>query len=132
MKNATTDVLGLLAERGYRITRSRREMYRLLRAATSPLTIQELAARTASNETSAYRFMSLLKHEGLVEEILIRDSKPKYALDDHHHHHIVCIDCGYVAHVPCATPPTRPKHVSGFAEVREHEVTFYGTCTRCG
>lgn len=131
MKHASEDMLHALTERGYRITEARRGLCAALTAAKDPLTIQELAERTASDEASAYRFIALLRKERLVEEIVVRGERPRYAPADHHHHHVVCTDCGVVAHVPCGDAPHAPRTVPGFATIEDHDVTFYGRCVSC-
>lgn len=129
--NDASPLLHALSERGYRITAARRELARTLAAARSPLTIQELANRTASDEASAYRFVRTLADEDLLEEIVVRGERPRYALRTHHHHHVVCTGCGFIAHVPCGTEPTPPRTVRGFTAITDHDVTFYGQCAKC-
>lgn len=130
MKSASKHIIDTLAERGYRITEARRELTSCLANSSQPLTIQDLAQATKSDEASAYRFIALLQKEALAEAIAVRGEKPRYALALHHHHHVVCTDCGLVAHVPCADEPTLPSTI-GFDEIVGHEVTFYGRCATC-
>lgn len=131
MKHASDTILHALSERGYRLTEARRELCAYLTSAKNPLTIQELAEGTKSDEASAYRLIALLKKEVLVEEIMTRGEKPRYAPAGHHHHHVVCTDCGLVAHVPCGDALRTPRAVPGFTSIDDHEVTFYGRCVSC-
>ena len=131
MKSATKKILNTLSERGYRVTKAREMVCQALEKSRSPLTVQELAGRVLVDEVSVYRTIDLLLAEKLVEEILIRDERPRYALSTHHHHHAVCHDCGKVAHIPCGREPQNPKRVPGFKSIDSHDLTFYGVCDTC-
>lgn len=131
MKNASHDILHTLSERGYRITDARRVLVNLLVNAAAPRTIQELTAASTHNESSVYRFITVLVDEGLVEEINAKGQKARYAPAFHHHHHAVCTSCGLVSHVPCVAAPVVPDDFSALTEVVDHEVTFYGRCRTC-
>ncbi|MEX0918119.1 MAG: transcriptional repressor [Candidatus Paceibacterota bacterium] len=132
MKGASTYMLDTLQARGYRVTKTRRELCTELAKASHPLTIRELAELVNSDEASVYRFVHLLQKEDLVHEITTRGERPRFEFKNEHHHHVVCTGCGKVAHVPCAYTPQVPKDsLSGFAEVNDHDLTFYGTCLAC-
>lgn len=130
MQSAMNNTLSILAERGYRITQSRKEVIALLAESSKPLTIQELSTAAASNEASVYRTLSLLLSEGLAES-LQRRREVRYALASGHHHHLICTECGYTLHLQCTGAPPRPGAHSDFARIEDHEVTFYGVCTAC-
>ncbi len=130
MSKASKAIIEKLSERGHRITGARKAVIEILSNDHAALTIQALAKRAAADEASVYRTMHLLLAEGLVEEIQVRGGRSRFALTGHHHHHAVCRGCGTVAHVPCAEA-LQPPQIAGFAELDEHEVTFYGLCNAC-
>lgn len=131
MNDATANVLAELQARGYRITDARKSVCQALANAGAPITVQELVARTDHDEASVYRCIRMLHEEALVEEIVTRSDRPRYELHTHHHHHAVCTDCGFVAHVACTKKPAAPASVAGFDSIEDHDVTFYGRCSRC-
>ena len=130
MKKATKNILATLQERGYRVTKARQNVVDILACQGEPQTIKDLAAAADADEASVYRTIEMLRAEGLVEEIALIGSKPRFSLQHGHHHHIVCGDCGVVAHIPCEKVAT-PKLPKDFASVDSHELTFYGRCKNC-
>jgi len=120
-----------LRSKGYRITPARVALLQSLTESSTPHTIQELADRTDSNETSVYRNIELFSKEHLVEVINLNDSLPRYALSHQHHHHIACTHCDFIAHIPCSgTFIPKPIHTT-FDHITSHEVTYYGICKNC-
>jgi len=127
MKNA----LKLLRKKGYRITPARIALLNSLIQSDTPRTIQELVTCTPSNEVSVYRNIELFTNQRIIEVINLVDSLPRYALSHGHHHHIVCTCCDFIAHIPCNdTSLSIPNHTS-FANITDHEVTYYGICKNC-
>lgn len=132
MKQVTKKILDMLTERGYRITRARAEICDILASLKRPLTIQEIIDKTASDETSVYRFISMLTQEKLVEKITVRNDVSRYALAfQDHHHHVICTGCGFIAHISCEHEPNTPKRIQEFSQIDDHEITFYGVCQKC-
>jgi len=131
MNQANNQIIKSLSERGYRITGARKEISTVILAAKEPLTIQDLVDRVFVDEASVYRTVETLKKENLIEEILLKNERPRYASSHDHHHHVVCSDCGYIAHIACDVEPDIPKSVKGFKCIDSHELTFYGLCSNC-
>ncbi len=131
MKTASTTILDTLRDRGYRVTQARTEVIEALAKKHEPQSIQSLCTEVRVDETSVYRTISMLKQEGLIEEINIQGGATRYALTHGHHHHVVCTNCEKVVHVACATEPKKPPHVEGFSSITSHELTFYGVCSCC-
>jgi len=131
MKDAIRQVTDELQARGYRLTRARRSIVDALYKAKHPQAIRALAAKVDADDASVYRTIDMLSAEGLVERIRLPDGSQAYALAFGHHHHLICTTCNRVLHIPCkgmrAKLPTHPD----FANVEDHEVTYYGTCTAC-
>lgn len=130
MKEAT--ILNVLREKGYRITKPRREIVTILLAMEEPLTISDIVMRVrGADAASVYRLVGLLREEGMLE-VVHGVGNERYELAHEHHHHAVCTKCGHMAHVPCTNaglPPT--SRVFGFHSIVSHEVMLYGICTRC-
>lgn len=131
MKDAMTETLGVLRERGYRVTKARERVVAVLASQDQPSTIQALARVVAADEASVYRTIETLRAEGLIEEIALPGEKPKFSLQHGHHHHIVCTDCGIVVHIPCHGIAVPLKVNAHFADIERHEVTYYGRCKAC-
>lgn len=131
MTNTSDELLHALAENGYRVTSARRNIVEAVVKSTTPVTIQELAQLVSADTASVYRTVSLLTERGLLEEIKVRGGRSRYATARHHHHHVVCRGCGVIAHTDCDQSLSAPKNIPGFAQIDEHEVTFYGLCQTC-
>lgn len=131
MKTASTEILKILTQRGYRVTQARTEVIEALLKHHAPLSIQSLRELVRVDETSVYRTIAMLQKEKLVEEITTQGGVARYALSHGHHHHVVCTTCKKVAHVACGRKPLIPHNVEGFAAIRSHELTFYGICMSC-
>ncbi len=130
MKHATDEILAHLSSGGYRVTKARKAVIHELVKATQPITVPELVARLKGvDEASVYRTVRTLLDENLLEEILISQGSPRYALAHGHHHHAVCTSCGVLEHIACELEKMRlPK---GFSSVSSHDVTLYGLCKKC-
>ena len=98
------DITNLLKVKGYRITKSRREVASALQQ--YPLTIQEIFLRTQKkaiecNLSSVYRAIQLFFKLGVIKEIDFGDGKKRYEYTQlgKHHHHVVCNNCCEVTDV---------------------------------
>ena len=131
MKRATKKLITKLRARGYRVTDARIEVCDIMVRSNLPRTIQNIASKTTADEASVYRTIHILKKEALIEEILVKGGRPRYAAIAHHHHHVICTDCGHIAHLACDLEPTLPKNVPNFTNINSHDLTFYGLCGGC-
>jgi len=129
--NASREVLTALREKGYRVTRVRKELITTLASLREPLTILELAEHVDADPVSVYRNIALLLKLGHIEEIAERGKDRRYALAGSHHHHIICTNCGYVTHIPCSDRQKFRVHHKHFSVIESHDVTFYGRCHSC-
>ena len=131
MQSAINKLIKTLTNKGYRITKARREIIEALMHSKRPQTIQDLVTAVSADEASVYRTVHLLKKTGLIEEIVLKDERPRYAVAHGHHHHAVCTDCGRVAHIACQPELATPELVPGFKSIESHEITYYGLCSQC-
>jgi Fur family transcriptional regulator, ferric uptake regulator len=114
---AEADLEQLLRTRGYRVTRPRRAVWEVLRAAERHLTVEQIAsaAEALGHEldlASVYRTLDLLEELGLARSSRLGDadaSRWELAHPDEHFH-LVCTVCGEVDH-----------HVGSLvADIRDH------------
>ena len=83
---------------------------------------------------AVYLVLNDLTRAGLLRRFEPAGSAARYErrIGDNHHH-LVCDSCGRVEDVDCVTgqaPCLSPSDGAGF-QVREAEVTFWGTCAEC-
>jgi Fur family transcriptional regulator, ferric uptake regulator len=127
----------------YRQTAPRRRILAALRAATTPLTAQEVGRQAGTSVPSTYRGLGLLVRLGMVSAHADRGDVPtgderhvwRYSLcaEAAHHHHFVCQSCHTVLDL---VSPRLEEAVSALAQANglalaEHEVTLRGYCARC-
>ena len=123
---------------GQRQTAQREAIFRVIRRAKGPLTVDQIhqRARRASPRmgiATVYRAIKLLVEADEILPVMLPDGQARYeAADLGHHHHFRCRVCGQVydmAYCPVSIPAgtTFP---GGF-RVEDHELTLYGTCPNC-
>jgi Fur family transcriptional regulator, ferric uptake regulator len=131
MINSSQEILNVLKNRGHKITEVRKAVVEVLATAKLPLSIQQIVPLVLGDEASVYRTISLLLTEHLIEELTLPGKATKYAISHGHHHHAVCLKCDLVVHLSCDSKISTPKKIPGFSRVDNHDVTFYGLCTKC-
>lgn len=134
---STEDVL---RSGGFRATKSRRALLRLLEKAGTPLSIQQIAlawGKTAPNITTLYRSLTDLSSAGIVRRIDLNTGTAhfEYSPSRPHHHHIVCNDCGKVEELEyCAVGGLEKKLQQTskyFKDIYSHNLEFFGRCVAC-
>ncbi len=131
MKDASKKIIEELTTRGYRITKARIEVLETLAKTHAPLSIQAITEAVTVDTVSVYRTIAMLKNEQLIEEVTTQGEASRYEISHGHHHHVVCVSCNLLVHLPCDVEPTKQVHVPGFTSINSHELTYYGTCTKC-
>lgn len=127
----------LLTSKGYSITSSRFELFKLL-LGKEPLTMAEITsiASTFANRATVYRNIELFEKLGIVNRLQI-GWKYKLELSDRfhpHHHHISCISCGKIEQL---TPDNAlEKYFMTQAsklgyKLSDHQLELSGTCMTC-
>lgn len=76
-----------------------------------------------------YKNVNFLKDENILDEINVRDSKPKYEVIKHSHGHFVCKVCKKVIDFEVKNV-CDPIH-EDIEKVDESDVFLYGTCKEC-
>jgi Fe2+ or Zn2+ uptake regulation protein len=95
------NVLDVLKNHGYRLTKARRELLKVVKG--YPMTVQEIYSTLRKKKididlASVYRSLELFVEMGVVHIIQLGEDKKRYELieSDNHHHHLVCNTCGSI------------------------------------
>ena len=131
-------ILGLLRERGGRLTTARRAIITALLSARGHVTADELAAAVQQAHpdvhlTTIYRCLDALEELGVVDHVHLGHGRAVYHLTEEAHLHLVCDQCGAVVEVPdvlFADLAGRLQADYGFA-IRPHHFAVLGRCQSC-
>ena len=131
-------ILGLLRERGGRLTTARRAIITALLGAGGHVTADELAAAVQGAHpdvhlTTIYRCLDALEELGVVDHAHLGHGRAVYHLTDEPHLHLVCDRCGTVVEVPDALFEDlagRLQAAYGFA-IRPRHFAVLGRCQEC-
>ncbi|MGH3440908.1 MAG: Fur family transcriptional regulator [Nitriliruptorales bacterium] len=134
------EVAETLREHGYRLTRPRQAVWRVLLEAEGHLTAEQVAAAVEErspgvNLASIYRSLALLADLDLVRETRVGEgdaARWEVAHPDEHFH-LVCENCGEVTHHAGDLVDQVRGHLAaehGF-EARSVELIVTGCCARC-
>jgi Fur family transcriptional regulator, ferric uptake regulator len=126
------------ASLGQRQTRQRDQIVSVIRAASGPLTVQEILERAQQElpglgVATVYRTLNLLQEAGQVNTVILPTGETRYEMSDiGHHHHFQCRVCQQVYdldHCPVSVPDGASLG-KGYV-VENHELTLYGVCPAC-
>jgi len=123
-----------LRTRGLRLSTARRLLLEALFAAPAPTSAARLARSLSLEESSVYRNLELLEHNGLVRHIHLGHSPGLYALtSDHELEYLYCDRCARVTAVsPDSLDPVREHIQSEFGYVPSFtHFALVGTCEEC-
>jgi Fur family ferric uptake transcriptional regulator len=124
-----------LAQSGYRVTGTRREVLRTIIDWDGPFTIEELAlALPAVGRATVYRTVKVLQEADLVCRMTLEDGSIRYGLSQgEHHHHLICSACGRVTEFADADIDARiALSAERFQfELAGHSLELYGLCHDC-
>jgi Fur family transcriptional regulator, ferric uptake regulator len=132
-------ILGMLRERGGRLTTARRAIITALVGSGSHVTADELSAtvREAHHDvhlTTIYRCLETLEGMGVVDHVHLGHGRAVYHLNDELHQHLVCDRCQVVVEVPDSLfddLAARVRGEYGFT-IRPHHFAVLGRCAECG
>ena len=128
-----------LQDKGYRLTKARKEIVKIFSESKKPLTASEVKIRLSQsglpvNKTTIYRELKFLSKKQYLIKIYINPSEVSYESSDlKHHHHLVCEVCGKVyAVTSCLAKDFETKifRKRGF-KIKRHTLEFYGVCKDC-
>ncbi|MFA6511635.1 MAG: Fur family transcriptional regulator [Patescibacteria group bacterium] len=127
----------LLHEKGFRATPAKIALLDVLQRAKKPLSIEAIQELLPSsiNQATVYRTLHDFHARGIVRHVDLHHGHQHYEIADaKEHHHIMCKKCGKVKDVATCVMQQLQKNVlkqSGFAEINEHTMEFYGVCAVC-
>lgn len=138
-RERTSGWIASLAERGYRITGSRRAVVDVLAEAGTSLSPAEIyeQGRTVHKQlglVTVYRTLEKLEELGLVQRVHRHDGCHAYipALRGHEHL-LLCEQCGRVEYFrgdDLSELSRRLEGESGFT-IHDHWLQFFGLCSQC-
>lgn len=107
-RERTESIVGLVRDRGARITPARRAVIGALVRARRHVTADDLAAEVQRvtpdiHISTIYRTLDALEHLGVLGHVHLGHGRAIYHLSDDPHQHLVCEDCGAVVEVPGST-----------------------------
>lgn len=131
-------ILGLLRERGGRLTTARRAIITALLEAEGHVTADDLTsavqrAHPDVHLTTIYRCLDTLEELGVVDHVHLGHGRAVYHLSDEAHQHLVCEKCGAVVEVPDALFEDLAGRLQadyGFA-IRPKHFAVLGRCEAC-
>lgn len=132
---ARPDLLTILEDRGYRLTRPRRTVISLLDQKQEGFSAEEVCGDLPHvGRATVYRTIKLLLNAGVICKLALPDGAPKYSLARaEHHHHTLCVRCGTVGEFRDVTIErllrTIGQDISG--EIVGHRMEFYVICQAC-
>lgn len=116
-------------------TQSRLELLDVFTHAKKPLSVAELSEKLpGSDKATVYRNVESLEQTGVLQQIRFKDGPAYYEMQSAHHHHVICMRCGKIAdvtHCKVSVSPGELLKDTGFAEVKDHSLEFYGYCGTC-
>jgi Fe2+ or Zn2+ uptake regulation protein len=133
--SARPDLLAILEDRGYRVTRPRREVLTLLSQKQEGFSAEEVCGELPDvGRATVYRAIRLMLEAGVVCKLALPDGGSKYSLArGEHHHHTVCVKCGTVGEFRDSTVERVLRAVGADipGEIVGHRMEFYINCQGC-
>ncbi len=126
-------------KRGLKHSRQREEILKVLYAANSHLTPEQIHKEVKKKNRSiglatVYRTLSFLEEEELVSSISFGSEGKKYELNrGSHHDHLICLECGQIVEFFNEELETIQEEIAqkkGFKLIT-HQMNLYGICPQC-
>lgn len=125
-----------LHDSGFRVTKTKSEIFDILLNSKKPLSIKEIDSRVkASHFVSVYRSIDVMQKAQVVK-LVPQGFKSLFELSDTfkpHHHHATCEKCGKTVEIRSKALEEKMKDISresGFKPTRHH-FELFGICKRC-
>ena len=129
------DPLAVLEDRGFRLTRPRRDVIELLDQKEEGFSAEEICGGLPwVGRATVYRTIKLLLEAGLICKLALPDGGPRYSLARiEHHHHTFCVSCGSVGEFRDVTIERLLRAIGGdiCGEIVGHRMEFYVVCQEC-
>jgi Fur family transcriptional regulator, ferric uptake regulator len=140
MKFTKNKIIGMLRQRGYKLTPQRRQVINAIMLNHEHLTPSALYEMVHRNNpgvgrVTVYRTLDILAGLGLICEVHTGGSCHSYLLrgESNHHHHLLCSECGIVVNFDKCELDELTRilaNKTGFA-IKGHLLEFSGLCPDC-
>jgi len=130
------NILNELREKGYRLTKPRKQILAALTFHPQSVVdiIRFLRKKKAPVDmTTIYRTLAVLLELGVVGKTKCYDNTTMFELlSEDHHHHLICNDCGSIEDISLDEHllMDQVNHQTKF-QVQNHSLEFFGLCTSC-
>jgi len=133
-----TNFIDTLHTAKLRATPARIAILGVLEQEKRPLSVEKIIGTIGDENidyVTAYRTITSLKKAGLIRQIDFQHNHAHFELASlGDHHHVVCLKCDTVADVTDCNVGNMQKFAlreSGFREITQHSLEFFGVCKRC-
>lgn len=124
---------------GLKTTAARVAIVDLLSRAQVPLSAKDISAemprKQKVDQATIYRNLEALTSANIIRLVNFQHDHNHYELvDNSHHHHAICKRCGKVVDISGCDLRSwgqQVKTMSGFAEINQHALEFFGLCKSC-
>lgn len=133
-------LLDLIKAKGFKTTKFRTAIVRILQSAKSPISIGEIEEEfkrqhLSANKTTIYREIAFLIAQDIGREIDFGEGKKRYEISSEtHHHHLICIKCRKVEDVDLTQDLSKEENIiskqKGY-QILSHSLEFFGICKKC-
>ena len=139
MRRTERDIIAVLRQYGYKLTRQRRAVIRVIASSLDHLTPAEIYEKVHHDYpdiglVTIYRTLDILAKLDLICELHAGGSCHSYTISAMgQHHHLICSSCGKVIDFTgcdLAELEQRLSQETGF-EIEDHLLEFIGLCQTC-
>lgn len=115
---------------------TRSKILKFLKDTARPVSLSDLKKVIKdAHESTIFRNLISLEKSGEIKIIRISTKKTMYELSSlPHHHHITCLKCDKTKDVHSCFSEKKIKELtkeSGFFNITEHSLEFFGICQKC-
>lgn len=136
------EIVGLLTEKGFRRTRSRRVLADMIAAkqgrhfSAAELEHELAAAAPDVGRATLFRMLATLEQQGVLGQVHLESGEHGYIVCGDpraHHHHAVCTKCGVVVPVGACGVDARIKAAERETsfQLTGHRLEYFGVCPSC-
>ena len=137
------DLKDKLKEEGLKLTPQRRSIVQvLIDSKGQHLSCEEIYDKVKEScpeigLATVYRTLQMLDKIGFTNKLSLDDGCLRYefnmAHEGHHHHHLICKQCGSITEVELdlLDPLENIIETSYNFQIDDHDVKFYGRCSKC-